>query len=309
MKKTLLIFLVAITLLSVLLGCSDNAPDTPKVTTEMPDTTSPDTTADTTEAVTDETTAPPDDDITYVIDQEKGVLYEGDTVIHTLAQTSDSETLNRVSKDSFTEPIKFDYNGKKITVEPPVFTGLSVDSVWSYKDSYYFYDGSTIFDISCNGYFFVKVNKDGKIISADSNFSRINEGRTVTRYIPVLTPTQVELEDGLTGMVRGDGSMRVMVGEPGNYTTYLYSASTGERLSNGYDYITYFYNGLALVGKDYKIGIIDDKGNELLAPCIEYDTLTYPPTGREYYVVQIFEDAFVLPIGGELAIINISRGN
>lgn len=253
MKKIVVLFLL---LTFFLAGCaqSDLNADIPDEldkagSSVISDITEANTTADTTKPAinsteTKDTTYDRPDDITYVIDQEEGVLYEGDTVIHTLAKTSDSETLNRVSKDSFTEPIEFDYNGKKITVEPPVFTGLSVDSVWSYKDSYYFYDGSTIFDISSNGSFYVKVNKDGKIISADPNFSRINEGRTVTRYIPVLTLTQVELEDGLTGMVRGDGSMRVMVGEPGNYTTYLYSASTGERLSNGYDYIPIFTTDL-----------------------------------------------------------------
>ena len=292
----ILVLILAVLLALSLTSCSDNTPDTP-------DTTSPDTTADTTEAVTEDTTTPPDDDITYVIDQEKGILYEGDTVIHTLAQTSDSETLNRVSKDSFTEPIKFDYNGKKITVEPPVFTGLSVDSVWSYKDHYYFYDGSTVFNISSNGSFYVEINKDGKIIDAGTDYYAIKGERTVTKYIE-LTTDQVDLGNGLGGFVRGDG-VAVVVDD----LIYLYSVATGERLSSGYNKITYFYNGLALVKKDNMIGIIDDKGNELLAPCIEYDTITYPPTGREYTIAYMFEDSFVLPIGGEFAIINISREN
>lgn len=302
MKKILSIFLVAITLLSVLLGCSDNAPDTPKVTTYTPDTTSPDTTADTTEAVTEDTTTPPDDDITYVIDQEKGFLYEGDTILHKLAKVSSAEMLNRVSKDSFTEPIEFDYNGKKITIEPPVFTGLSVDSVWSYKDHYYFYDGSTVFNISSNGRFYVEVNKDGKIIDAGTDYSAVKGDRTVTKYIE-LTTDKVDLGNGLGGFVRGDDV--AIVSDDG--LSYLYSVTTGERLSSGYNKITYFYNGLALVKKDNMIGIIDDEGNELLSPCIKYDTITYPPTGREYTIAYMFEDSFVLPIGGEFAIINITR--
>ena len=291
-----------------LASCSDNSPDTPdssEVTTEMPETTSPDTTFDTTEAVTEDTTTLPDDDITYVIDQEQGVLYEGDTVIHTLAEKSSAEMLNRVSKDSFTEPIEFDYNGKKITIEPPVFTGLTFNSVESYKDHYYFYDGSTVFNLSSsNGRFYVEVNKDGKIIDAGTAYSAVKGDRTVTKYIE-LTTDKVDLGNGLGGFVRGDDV--AIVSDDG--LSYLYSVTTGERLSSGYNKITYFYNGLALVKKDNMIGIIDDEGNELLSPCIKYDTITYPPTGRQYTIAYMFEDAFVLPIGGEFAIINISRGN
>lgn len=296
MKKLALILAVLLAL--SLVSCSDNTPDTP-------DTTSPDTTADTTEAVTDETTAPPDDSITYVIDQEEGVLYEGDTILHKLAKVSSAEMLNRVSKDSFTEPIEFDYNGKKITIEPPVFTGLTFNSVESYKDHYYFYDGSTVFNISSsNGSFYVEVNKDGKIIDAGTDYYAVKGDRTVTKYIE-LTTDKVDLGNGLGGFVRGDDV--AIVSDDG--LSYLYSVTTGERLSSGYNKITYFYNGLALVKKDNMIGIIDDEGNELLSPCIKYDTITYPPTGREYTIAYMFEDAFVLPIGGEFAIINISREN
>jgi len=306
MKKLVLILAVLLALSFV--SCSDNAPDapdTPKVTTEMPETTSPDTTANTTEAVTDETTAPPDDSITYVIDQEEGVLYEGDTILHKLAKVSSAEMLNRVSKDSFTEPITFDYKGQKITIEPPVFTGLTFNSVESYKDHYYFYDGSTVFNISSsNGSFYVEVNKDGKIIDAGTHYYAVKGDRTVTKYIE-LTTDKVDLGNGLGGFVRGDGV--AIVSDDG--LSYLYSVATGERLSSGYNKITYFYNGLALVKKDNMIGIIDDEGNELLSPCIKYDTITYPPTGREYTIAYMFEDAFVLPIGGEFAIINISREN
>lgn len=79
-----------------------------------------------------------------------------------------------------------------------------------------------------------------------------------------------------------------------------------EPLTDYYDTIGYFYNGLALVTKDRKVGIIDEKGNELLAPVISYDKIRYHKDKR-FYVHIMDQDAFILPIGGELAVINIKR--
>ncbi|MBR6559002.1 MAG: WG repeat-containing protein [Clostridia bacterium] len=57
---------------------------------------------------------------------------------------------------------------------------------------------------------------------------------------------------------------------------YYLCLSSGEQISRGYDFIGCFYNGLALIENDNKIGLIDESGNEILSPCIEYDTVLYP---------------------------------
>lgn len=108
------------------------------------------------------------------------------------------------------------------------------------------------------------------------------------------------------GRSAGEGTVIIQDGTPGNYSQYLYSIQ-GERLSEGYDCISYFENGLALIEKDNKVGIIDNNGTVILPPTIAFDTITYPPTTREYRIAFLDNNAFLLPIGGEFAVISIQR--
>ncbi len=108
------------------------------------------------------------------------------------------------------------------------------------------------------------------------------------------------------GSSRGCNTIVVQEGEPGAYVQYLYDIQ-GNCLSDGYDAISYFFDGLALIKKDNRLGIIDSNGKVILAPTIDYDIVTYPPKGRGFSVDFLNENAFVLPIGGELAVITIDK--
>ncbi len=77
--------------------------------------------------------------------------------------------------------------------------------------------------------------------------------------------------------------------------------------STGYDTVGYLYNGLALVTKDGKVGLIDESGAEVLTPTIPMDTLAYEGTEDTYAPLYMAEDAFALPLGGEWAVVTITR--
>ena len=108
------------------------------------------------------------------------------------------------------------------------------------------------------------------------------------------------------GSSNGCETVVVQTGVPGTYLQFLYDIY-GHCLSDGYDAISYFYDGLALIKKDNKIGIIDSHGKVILAPTIDYDIVTYPPKGRGFSVDFLDENAFLLPIGGEFAVITIDK--
>lgn len=216
---------------------------------------------------------------------------------------SDGELVSTVSKTEFSAPIEFDFNGSNIILDTPRFTGLPVDSVYSYKDYYYFSNGCTVFQVaSSDGLIYCSVDKAGKIVNSSSNFADVKQKTDVSEYLPKKTDSQTDVNDRLIG----DGLVIHQVGEPGKYVQYLYS-SDGTLLSDGYDSIGYFYNGIALIQKGNKIGLIDENGNELLSPTVSFDTVKYPPKDHEFDPTFIIEDAFILPIGGEFAVINIIR--
>lgn len=210
-----------------------------------------------------------------------------------LLEKGDSEVLEAVSKTEFNEDIVFEWNGQKITVERPIFTGIRIDKIHSYKDFYTFNeDGWVPIDLSGIGDYLV-INKNGKII-----FDGYEEPIKHTRNKYMLMNTA-------DYPIVGEGVKVIMTGEPGNYKDKLYTMDD-KPLTDYYDAIGCFYNGLALVTKDRKVGIIDEKGNELLAPVISYDKIKYHKDKR-FYVHIMDQDAFILPIGGELAVINIKR--
>ena len=219
-----------------------------------------------------------------------------------ILSSGDSDIANRVSKTSFTKSIEFTISGQKITIDAPIFTGLPVDKCYSYNDFYPCIDGSIIFKVGTDdGALYVKIDKNGKIIGTSRDSSEFTAGRDIKKYLPKnYREGNVQPESG--GIFVGDEVKKKII----DGLSYLYSVN-GECISTGYDSIGNFYYGVALVVSDNKIGMIDESGNEVLAPCIEYDTVLYPPKAKELGVIYMFEDAFVLPIGGEFAIINIHR--
>ncbi len=142
----------------------------------------------------------------------------------------------------------------------------------------------------CNGHISVV------LAEGESNLVIDKSGKTVAEF-----PGDVSV-----GVI-GNGVAAVQSGEAGNYIQQLYSVY-GELLNDAeFDNIGYFYNGLAIIEKDRKIGFIDEKGNIVLEPTIAFDKVVYPPTAREYSPDFINEDAFILPINGKVTVITIER--
>lgn len=218
--------------------------------------------------------------------------------------TGDGTVEDPVSKHLFTKPIECTYNGKKIKIDTPKFTGIPVESVYSFKKNFYFIDGYVIFDVATDdGLMYFKIDKNGKIVAVSSDYQEITEGRDSDKYMGEILEAAKSIS---SGRLIGNNVVIEQFGEPGSYVQYLYSVD-GERLSEGYDSISYFFNGLALTVKDNKVGLIDEKGNEVLTPSIAFDTIVYSPKNKGVFLGFMFEDAFVIPIDGEFAIINIQR--
>jgi hypothetical protein len=160
-----------------------------------------------------------------------------------------------------------------------------------------------IFDVSTDdGLTYFKVDKNGKTVDVNSDYQIITDGRDGDKYISQF----IQTEDNTNGRIVGNNVKIKQFGESGSYKQYLYSEDD-KRLSKGYDSISYFFGGLALVINDNKIGLIDEKGSEILAPSILFDTIIYPPKNRGYDLNFMCEDAFIISIDGEFAVINIQR--
>ncbi len=221
--------------------------------------------------------------------------------------TGDGEIEYSVSKKSFTKSIECMYNGEKITIDTPKFTSIPVEAVYSYKKTYNFIDGYIIFDVATNnGLRYIQVDKNGTILAESSDLQKINSSRDSGKYMTERIGEQVDIQPKLQGTIIGNNVAKVQFGEPNNYTQYLYTLN-GECISEGFDSIGYFFDGLALTVKDKKIGIIDEQGNVVLTPTIAFDTIVYPPTERNFLPYFITENAFIIPIDGEFAVINIHR--
>lgn len=206
-----------------------------------------------------------------------------------LKAVNQAETISLTDESEIWTGTTCEYNGQTITVSAPKFTGLPVNAVYSYKAGYFCYDGTFIFEVATdNGSMYLKIDKNGKAVDVNINYSIISAGRTYSRYSK-----------------QPDNITTVQTGEPGNYTYRLYSLD-GQCISESYDFIGHFFNGLALIIKDKKVGLIDDNGTVVLAPSIPFDTIIYPPRIADFCPVFMTENAFVLPINGEFAVITIS---
>ncbi len=109
-----------------------------------------------------------------------------------------------------------------------------------------------------------------------------------------------------TDSIRGTTDV-VQEGEPGAYVQYLHDAD-GKRLSDGYDSISYFFGGLALIEKDNKMGLIAQDGTVVLPPTIAFDTVRWPTWGtayRGFHHAFMDGNTFLVSIGGEIAVITV----
>ena len=109
-----------------------------------------------------------------------------------------------------------------------------------------------------------------------------------------------------TGTLRGSTHV-VQEGEPGAYVQYLHDTD-GKRLSDGYDSISYFFGGLALISKGNKMGLIAQNGTVVLPPTIAFDTVKWPTWGTLYegfHHAFMDGNAFLVSLGGEMAVITI----
>lgn len=213
---------------------------------------------------------------------------------------ADGRVVSAASKSSFTRDIELDWNGHKITIEAPKYTGLRIDQVYSYKkDCQFNSNGYASVDTSC-GYF--TIDKDGNVYDYDG-YKKIESD-------PNIYAGYFNKSEYYQGRQIADNRVLIQTGEDDSYKQRLHTFE-GEPLSDYYDYISYFFDGLALVAKDRKIGFIDQSGKEVLKPTIEYDHVEYPlpppKNNKTYFPGDIVNNAFVISIGGELAVINIKK--
>ncbi len=217
-----------------------------------------------------------------------------------LQELTESETISIAPRVQHTEPYTFTLNGEAVTVNLPLFTGLMTNEVSTYKETFDFEDGAVVFRTRTESEErFLRVDKAGRLLDGSYPYPSLPDVDWL--HDPGLYTTHE------AGRVIGRNLVVAQEGEPGSYTQYLCGLD-GKRLSDGYDSIGYFYNGIAAVTKDFKLGFIDEAGNQLLEPCIEFDAVTYPPTERYFLPIAMWEDALILPIGGEIAIITLTRG-
>lgn len=209
---------------------------------------------------------PPESDVTEVIPPETDTTevvdisgqYEGVTF-----GKAGSDLLYKVPREGCVLPLTFEYNGEKVTVNAPIYTGLPAEAVTSYKRSFIFRDGKLSLDVS--------TDKGMKSFLIDKN------------------GVCLDMEYG--GTV-DDSDISSMAKLP----------------SDDFAFTGYVYNGICPVINDRRLGFADSQGNVLLEPCIEMDYLTTFPKNRDYVPFFMNEDTILLPIGGEFAIITLTRG-
>ncbi len=189
-------------------------------------------------------------------------------------------------------PVTFDYNGESVTINEPIFTGIKTNSVKTYKEFFAFENGFLVLTAleEKNGKIterYLLLNKDGEV--------------TNTEY-----PSSTAVKNRVKISTYPEGVEVVQTGEVGEYKQQLYK--NGSSISESFDEIGFFNNGLALARKKNKYGIISLDGDTLVEPFIEIDDLKYPPDNRCYQVKHLTDDAFILPINGELVVFTLTRG-
>ncbi len=214
---------------------------------------------------------------------------------------ADGRVVSLASKSDFTHAIVFEWKGQKITVEAPKYTGLKIDEVHSYKANYRFNSaGYESINTSC-GYF--TIDRQGNVYNY-KNYEKIPHDKNI--YLKYY-----DTYDQYANRQVGDRVILEQVGQPGAYRQRLLSLEN-KPVSDYFDSISYFFEGLALISEDNKIGLIDQSGKVVLQPTIAYDHVEYPlPEPKQnkkmFLLGDMVNNAFMVSIGGELAVINIRR--
>ena len=206
---------------------------------------------------------------------------------------TDCEIIELASKTAFNKTT-FDYGDEEIIVSSPKFTGIKIDEVYSYK-AFYEFNNDGLLSVCYGKNEYYTLNTKGEIVDYTNTPVKDNKAREYSNL-----PWETK------GRPVSEKTMIIQTGEQGNYKQQLHSYEN-EPLSDSFDSIGYFYNGLALVTNDNKIGIIDESGRTLLEPSVPFDKIKYPPEIREFDVQYMDQNAFLISIGGELAVINIYR--
>ncbi len=207
-----------------------------------------------------------------------------------LARLDEAETFKYASHDIDGLPKTFEHNGESVKINYPKFTGFKTNNVKTYKEFFAFENNSLVLtaleeEALKERYFLI--DRTGKIIDIDyPSHTVVTDREKISCY-----PEGIEV---------------VQTGEPGAYKQQLYK--DGVAISDVFDEIGFFNNGIALARVGNKYGFISIEGETLVEPFIEADDLRYSPDyNRGYQVLHLTDDAFVLPINGELAIITLTR--
>ena len=207
-----------------------------------------------------------------------------------LARLDEGETFKYASHDISSLIDAFEYNGESVTINYPKFTGFKTNNIKTYKEFFAFENNSLVLtaleEETLKERHFL-IDRTGKIIDIDyPSHTAVTDRAKISCY-----PEGIEV---------------VQTGEPGAYKQQLYK--DGVAISDIFDEIGFFNNGIALARVGNKYGFISIEGETLVEPFIEADDLRYSPDyNRGYQVKHMTDDAFVLPINGELAIITLTR--
>ena len=216
----------------------------------------------------------------------------------------------RVSTDAGGRKFLVDKNGKVVTdAYVPISTGgtvtpSTIGAEYSAGEGLYVYTDGTLYGLK---------NSAGTVITQPlyrrtliNFFGGYAVAERADGTFVAIDTTGKEYGTLPGGRSIGDKTFLKQEGEPGNYTQYLYDLQ-GNRISGGYDSISHFYDGLALIKKGNKLGLISADGTVVLEPCIECDVVTYPPRNDGFSYAFMDQNAFVIPIGGEIAIVTIEK--
>ncbi len=209
-------------------------------------------------------------------------------------ETTEGEFFSFASKNQHIFPITFENGNETVTVNAPIFTGIKTKNAYTYKNYFAFQESQVVIPVLTkyndqnNVTRYLLIDKEGNLI--DDNFNRSCAVADIASISK--NPSTLDV---------------VQIGEFGAYEQYL-ATTDGEVLSEKFDEIGFFYNGISIVRKGDKIGFISDEGDTLLEPSIEIDDLRYTPDyNRPFQVKYMTDDAFIVSIGGELAIITLDR--
>ena len=244
-----------------------------------------------------------------------------------------SEYVSAVPLSSFPDPVSGTYNGQTITMSLAFEPSIDWNALNSYKahQDYRFHNGyARILLATSPGYsstaYYYYIDKSGNISGGYKYASAFDDdGRALvqfpnTTYAYIDTSGKV-VEPCLNHLAaespdlpyKTDGiEIHNTYGEPDSYAQ-LYDSEGNLLNEEKFDVISNtFYNGLGVIIKDNKIGLIDTKGNVVIEPSFPFDKFGYNrgPSKKPsyYYPTYMDEDLIIIPINGKLGVLKITRG-